>query len=126
MSRWRWIKLGLDVRTDRKLACLSAEEFRVFINLLCYSAEREPRGVIEYDRASLVAVEVSDGDEALLVETVTRLLKLAILSEEGTFLYFTNWADRQYDKPSDHPEAVRERVARFRERQAAKKDGVTP
>lgn len=115
--RFRWIKLHLDTRTDRKLAQLSAEQFRVFVNLLLYSAEREPHGVIDYSERSLVAVEVSDGDEGLLSETVSQLIRLSVLDEEGEFLTFTHWGDRQHRKPSDMPEAVRLRVARHRKGQ---------
>lgn len=113
--RLRWLKLHLDARTDAKLALLSAEQFRVWFRLLCYSAEREPRGIIDNESPHLVAVECAGGDQALLDETVSLLLRLGILEAEGFYLAFAKWAERQYEKPSDYPEHVRERVERHRQ-----------
>ena len=48
MNRFPWFRMYTESRNDSKLATLTDGEFRVWHKLLCYSAENEPRGVIDF------------------------------------------------------------------------------
>lgn len=119
----RWFRMYYEARTDNKLKHLDDSEFRVWFNLLCFAAEQEERGVIPAQNRYKLAVEVASGNEELLERTLDKLCKLDIISNDGGTIAFIHFKDRQYDKPSDYPEEVRERVRRHRGR---KSSGETP
>lgn len=122
-----WLRLHHEARNDKKLQALSDKQFRVWFNLLCYSGEQKDRGVIVFDDPYLLAIEVSRGDVDLLLTTIAQLVKLRIITSEIDQVAFINFNKRQYDKPSDAPERVAERVAEHRKRQGnAPIDDVTP
>lgn len=113
-----WLKLFTDVRTDRKLQTLSAEQFQVFIFLLCFSAEEDPRGWIGYEDLELLSLEVAGGDVDLLTATLERLTKLYIVewNRAEQVITIINFDKRQSQgKPSDRPDRVTARVRRCRE-----------
>lgn len=116
MSNLPWFRLYHEARIDAKLRLLADEEHRVWFGLLCFASEQEERGCIptQGDRYAL-AVETAGGDLDILVRTIERLVKLRIIADEGDRLVFLHFQDRQYDKPSDHPERVAERVTRHRQ-----------
>jgi hypothetical protein len=126
-----WIKLFYEARSDIKLKKLTSDQFRVWFNLLLFAAEQEDRGLIVADDFYLLALEVSDENEDLLRETLALLLKLKMISwsdQEGVHIVeFLHFEERQYEKPSDKPESVRERVRRHREaKKASSQSDVTP
>lgn len=110
------MRLYHEARNDKKLATLTDKQFRVWFNLLCLAGEQKTRGIIRYDDPYLLAIEVSRGDVALLERTLELLAKLRIVNV-GDEIAFVNFDKRQYDKPSDTPERVTERVRKHRERQ---------
>lgn len=115
-----WMRMYHEARTDGKLAVLTDSEFRVWFNLLLYSSEQETRGTIDAGNRFRLAAEVARGDEALLDVTINKLIKLEILApcaDGDSLLRFIQFRKRQYSKSSDEPEAVRERVRKYRERQ---------
>ncbi len=114
MRRYPWFRLWHEARTDKKLGTLSDAEHRVWFNLLCYASEQNERGVIDNYDPELLALEVAGGDVTLCNATVTRLVALKVLRVDTGRIEFINWQERQYDKPSDQPERVRERVAKHR------------
>jgi sugar phosphate isomerase/epimerase len=120
----QWLRLYSEARVDRKLQSLTDAQFRVWFNLLCFANEQEDRGRFMYDDPDLLAVEVAGGDSDLLEFTIDRLEKLKILSRDAESMGFRNFEKRQYDKPSDHPDRVAERVRRHRE--TKKSQDVTP
>lgn len=115
----RWLKLHTEARNDAKLESLPDDEFRVWFRLLCLAGDQPERGAIEFRKERLLALEVARGDVALLQRTLASLVELDIIEvvEEG--VTFAHWNARQYDKPSDMPEASRERQQRSR---AARRD----
>ena len=123
-----WLRLWSEARNDRKLATLTDAEFRVWFNLLCMAGESRQRGTVLYDDLGLLALEVSGGDADLLSATLAKCARLRIVTDDGAAVVFVNWGKRQYDKPSDSPEATRERKQRQRDRarQGVNPDGVTP
>ena len=116
-----WFRMYHEARTDAKLRSLADDEFRVWFNLLCYAAEQgTDRGTIECIDGFLLSIEVAGGDEELLRRTLQKLERLRIIqwngdaNDPGDCLTFCHFNDRQYDKPSDHPDRVSERVKRHR------------
>lgn len=118
-ARTPWIKLWLEARTDRKLDRLSDAHYRVWSNLLLYSAEQDPRGSFADDGS--LAIEVAKGKQNLLDSAIGAMERLGLIVDDGAGLYiFPAFEDRQAQqvKPSDSKEAVRERVRRCRENKA--------
>src|SRR5215469_8664864 len=124
-----WFKMHTEARNDAKLRTLTDAEFRVWFNLLCMASEErhdKSRDVTPcHTRGSvtgvtgvtdeILALEVAHGDVELLSTTIQKLVKLRILEvEDDDCLTFCNFRKRQYDKPSDVPEATRERKAKSR------------
>jgi len=127
--RMPWFRMYHEARNDRKLDTLADDEFRVWHRLLCFASEQEERGVIAYDDLFLLAIEVARGDQELLSHVVTRLSALKIIRDDGHALVFLNFVKRNYDKPSDAPEATRERKRKSRmntEKTDDRADAVTP
>lgn len=127
-----WLKLYVDARNDRKLASLTDGQFRVWFNLLCMAGESKERGTVPRMETDLLALEVAGGDTDLLQGTIDKLVKLQILgchamshdlsvtgvTSETLCYYFISWDTRQYEKPSDRPEATAERKRNQRSKQA--------
>ena len=105
-----------EARNDAKLRSLTDCQFRVWFNLMCFANDQTTRGVIEGYDDELLAIEVANGDVSLLSETLERLEKLRIITIDEDKIEFVNWQKRQYDKPSDEPARVRERVKRHRQK----------
>mgnify|MGYP003327629546 FL=1 len=117
MAKMDWFRMYSEARNDKKLAFLSDSEFRVWFNLLCYCSEQSERGSIDFSDPELLAIEVCNGEIELLTITINKLKRLRMLVEESETISFVNWAERQYDKPSDAPASVRERVQKHRDSQ---------
>lgn len=119
MSKMPWFRMYSEARNDAKLRALPDDQFRVWFNLLCFASEQgDERGVLGGYDIDLLAIEVANGDTDLLEATLDRIVKLRIISIDGEAIRFLNFKKRQYDKPSDTPERVAERVRRHRERQS--------
>ncbi|MCA1596113.1 MAG: hypothetical protein LC772_06780 [Chloroflexi bacterium] len=113
----KWLRLHTEAGTDAKLESLTDAQHRVWFRLLCAAGEAETRrGAIPIRADRVMAVLYSRGDVDLLKSTLATLQDLEILKPEGEEWRFVNWERRQYDKPTDSPEAVNARVAALRER----------
>lgn len=141
-----YLRLHHEARTDAKLESLSDAQFRVWFKLLCYANEQPERGVVAVRSYRLLALEVARGNEGLLRDTLDALRGLLIvdesaLDEDGNPLddegnpiegglpsvRFINWEKRQYDHPSDAPDATRARKAESRARaRGSAHDGTQP
>ena len=121
-----WFKLHSDFRNDPKIKRLPITERYAFIVLLCLASESETRGTI---------TGLDDDDIAFELEMQSedwQTLK-AKFKAKG-FIDFTkdqvlirNWNKRQYDKPSDHPEATKQRKRLQREKiKFSNTEDVTP
>lgn len=136
MGKMPWLKLYTEIRTDPKMQALSDAEFRVWINLLCLAAESKVRGVICIDQGipypdeALARAMYTDPDT--LKGALAKFIKLRMVEiDDNGIIYLINFDARQYDKPSDRPEAVAERVRRHRakakaeaERRAVQEDAT--
>jgi len=120
MGTQPWIKLWLEARTDRKLDRLTDAQHRVWFNLLLYAAEQDDRGT--FTNGGMLAIEVSKGRQKALDATIATLLELHIIEDlgDGTYAFhaFEERQTRKIGKPSDDPEAVAERMRRYRARKA--------
>lgn len=119
MNSLPWLKLFVEARVDRKLAHLTLAERGVWVNLLCFASEQEheTRGTFDASDRYLLAMECAEGDEAILTSTLEKLQRskhlIAVEGKDG-WLAFRTYAERQARKPSDAPEATRERQRRSR------------
>lgn len=121
MSRLPWFRMYTESRNDSKLDALTDREFRIWHKLLCFAAEDEPRGVVDYIDPEFVAMELRVGTDELDA-AIARFIRLRLVERDDTFIYFPAFSERQYTKPSDHPDRVKERVKRHRDN---KKRGVS-
>ena len=118
-----WFKVYTESRVDRKLAHLTLAERGVWINLLCFASEQEQetRGTFDASDRDTLAMECADGDEIILSNTIEKLKRakhlIAVDGKEG-WLAFRTYETRQARRPSDQPEATRERKRRERERKS--------
>jgi len=111
----KWFRMYYEARNDKKLALLSDAQHRTWFWLLCFAAEQEGhRGVIQGYTDKLLAVEVCGGDVDLLNATLAILDEYRITERNAEGITFIAFRKRQYDKPSDEPEAIAERVIRHR------------
>lgn len=118
-----WLRLYTEARNDRKLATLDDAEFRVWFNLLCYAAEREPRGRVTVGNVtdvSVTSLEVSRNDPELFNRTVDKLIALAIVVVEDNLLTFLHFDERQ-----NLTSESTERVRRWREKRKPPPASVT-
>jgi len=113
MKRLPWFRIYTESRNDSKLDALSDREFRIWYKLLCLAAESKTRGVIDYIDPEYVAMELRITVDEL--DTIaSRLVRMRLILRSDDQIVFPSFNLRQYDKPSDEPQAVRERVRKSR------------
>lgn len=113
---YTWFRVYNDARTDNKLRTLTDAQHRVWFDLLCLASEQhEARGTVPCGNPRVLALEVAHGDVELLDATIAQLVDLDIVTRDDDGITFVHWNERQYDRPSDRPDRVRERVQRHRE-----------
>lgn len=108
-----WLRLYTDSRNDSKLDALNDREFRIWHKLLCFAAEQTPRGQIDYLDPEFVAMELRLGTDEL-ESAISRMIRLRLLVRSDTIVTFPAFAQRQYDHPSDTPEATKARQRKSR------------
>ncbi len=118
----KWFRLYTEARTDAKLRRLTRDQHWAWFQLLCYAAEQENRGVIQYRNDEVLAAEVTDGDVALLHETLKRLETLTIVTWNVTsrFITFSNFEKRQFGGVTRNGKSSTDRVRKWREEQRLK------
>ena len=126
MSKMTWFKFHSEFRNDPKIKRLPVAERYAFIVLLCLASEAETRGAItgfdDDDIAFELEMQVEDW------KTLKAKFKVkGFIDFSQDEILIRNWDKRQYDKPSDHPEATKQRKRLQRERdKLAKAQDVTP
>lgn len=120
MAKMPWLKLHTEIRTDPKMQALTDTQFRIWINLLCLSAEGKVRGSVcidedlGYPEEALAKVLFVDQETLSAALSVFQKLRMIDVDENGVII-LRNFVKRQYDNPSDHPQEVAERVRRHRQ-----------
>jgi len=126
MSKMTWFKLHSDFRNDPKIKRLPIAERYAFIILLCLANESETRGTItgldDDDIAFELEMQVEDW------KTLRSKFKVkGFIDFTQEQILIRNWDKRQYDKPSDHPDATKERKRLQRQKEKLlKQQAVTP
>lgn len=111
-----WFKLDHDLPNDIKLRRFSINEKWAWVVLLCIASKSSPRGIINADDEDISDFcEFSTTQDWLYFRDKLITKGMAEIREDGN-LHILHWEDRQYAKPSDRPDAVRERVRRSREK----------
>lgn len=124
MAHYPWFRLYHEARTDPKLATLTDAQFRQWFNLLCLASEQPTRGLIQFRSFRMLALQVTRCTEQEIADTLTILADLEMVEFSDYEVSFINWEKRQFDKPSDTPEATRARQRLKRERD--KNNGHAP
>lgn len=119
MAKMPWLKLYTEIRTDPKMQALSDLEFRTWMNILCLAAESKVRGTICIEKG--LAYPIQGLARALFISTeeltscLNKFQKLRMIDvDQDETIAVTHFDDRQYEKPSDKPEAVAKRVNKHR------------
>ena len=111
-----WFRVHHKFFTSPKLRSFTlADRYRVMC-LFWLASESNVRGEIDLDIEDISATLEMKDDEYQTFEQ--RLERKGIVMREGAILKLCNWAEYQYDKPSDSPESVAERKRKQRERQS--------
>lgn len=125
MSKMTWFKFHSEFRNDPKIKRLPITERYAFIILLCLASEAETRGIITGLDDEDIAFELEMQPEDWKTLKAKFKTKGFIDFTQGE-IFVKNWDKRQYDKPSDHPEATKQRKRLQREREKlAKEQEVT-
>jgi hypothetical protein len=121
----RWFAIHHELATNPKWLDLSMDERGAWISLLTIAAAAEERGTLR-DRATAAALLQREMRQASrpAAHLVDTLIELGLIDEDedgGTISFhdFDEWQLR-IKKPSDWPEAIRERVERHRRKKKEK------
>ena len=118
-----WFKLHHELPGDYKLSKFSPQQKWAWIVLLCLASSAKERGVIPTTDEEGIA-EHCDFDSLQDFQFfVDKLRQKGMVEPVDGGIKITNWMDRQYEKPSDTPDAVRARVQKHRSQKA---EGETP
>ncbi len=125
MAKLPWFKLYIEIMDDPKLSGFTGDQFRVLIYLMCLARESDEPGLIKMTLTE-IAWRVRRPIEE--VESTIKLCQqgskpIIQLVDDGMVL--VKFLDRQYDKPSDAPQATRERKQKQRDKDKSHAD-VTP
>lgn len=117
-----WIRLYTEMLNDPKLKRLTAAEKWIWVGLLLMGGASCERGTllicegVPYTTQDLMSQLDLDINETDILEPALnkfQQLRMIETDPDGT-IYILNFDKRQYDKPSNRPEAVNERVKRHR------------
>lgn len=120
MSGYTWFKLHHDIIQDIKIRRFSAQEKWAWVVLMVLASKNSDRGFISADDEDIADIcEFNSVQDWLFFRDKLIQKGLVELSIGG--LQILNWENQQSGKPSDRPEATRER----KRRQRAKNDKTT-
>jgi hypothetical protein len=114
---YTWFKLHHEIPDDIKLRRFTPQEKWAWIVLLCLASKGTTRGIIDADNEDISEYcEFNTTQDWLYYRD--KLIKKGMLelNADGN-LHILHWEDRQYEKPSDRPEATRDRKRKQRERE---------
>lgn len=111
-----WFKLHHDIINDIKMRRFSIQEKWAWVVILCLASQSSDRGSIIADDEDIAdACGYSNVQDWLYFKDKLRTKGMVEPCEGG--LTITNWEQRQYENPSDAPNATRERKRQQRDRQ---------
>jgi hypothetical protein len=112
-----WFKLDHNIIGDVKLRKFSPKEKWAWITLLCLSSQSDDRGVITADLEDIA--DLCDYEKQDFQYLLDKFKTKGMVSYSTTGITILNWDKRQHTKPSDRPEATKERKRRQRVNQKA-------
>jgi hypothetical protein len=110
-----WFKFHHDALNDPKVQRLPGDLFKAWVNLLCLASQQPARGSLPPVEDCAFALRL---DVLAMADLANQLANAGLLEQEPGGYSIHNWNGRQYDKPSDAPERVSERVRKHRERKS--------
>ncbi len=122
----QWFKLHHELLRDKKLRLMATELGMppalvrgLWVDLLCFAQELDQDGYLRLDHEipltwELVCEELGADEDAAMRFLIAAAKYNLVTTHDGT-LFITSWEERQA-KPSDSPEAWRERKAKQREK----------
>lgn len=122
---YTWFKLHHELPDDIKIRRFTPQEKWAWVVLLCLASKSTERGVITADDEDIAEYcEFNTTQDWLYFRD--KLISKGMLEHDASGnLHVLHWDDRQYEKPSDRPEATRERKRRQREKEKALKNAST-
>jgi hypothetical protein len=118
---YTWFKLHHEMPDDIKLRKFTPEEKWAWVALLCLASKSPERGVVAAESEDIADYcEFKTNQDWLYYRDKLIIKGMIEINADGN-IEIVHWIDRQHEKPSDRPEAVKERVARHR---AKKKNAV--
>lgn len=113
MPTMQWFRLYSEFFHDPKMRSFSKSQQRDVLALMALASESKTRGTVLFEDEDIAGwLEVTVEELQILVEKLLR--KHIIERNNDGFIVFSNWMNRQYDKPSDYPENVNERKKKHR------------
>lgn len=121
-----WLKMWVDWLDDLKMLDLSLAEQGVWWRLCTLAQKCATDGALVKDNGAALSLnEIASTlriktkpDRKVLDSMIRKMTNQGSLHWNSNSLVITHFAERQAKTPSEAPEAVRERVRRYRERQA--------
>lgn len=114
-----WFKLHHDLPDDIKLRKFTPQEKWAWVTLLCLASKAKVRGVIDADGEDIAEYcEFNTTQDWLYYRDKLIAKGMLEITPDGS-LHVLHWESRQYDRPSEHPTAVRDRVRRHRAKKKA-------
>lgn len=113
----KWFKLHSEIKDDPKMLELDDHQRWLWICLLAIASEsKQKRGVIYDVRARGLAASLRTSEAALIdALQIWGELGMVIFDEKERTIVICHWDERQYENPSDSPEATRERKRKSRQ-----------
>ena len=121
MAEKPWFKLWSKARGNAALLKLTPDEHFIWFQLICTANESRPRGHVDLSNIPELALDChvldaeGEPDAERLVLAIAGICRRFLAKRDGDDLAFPKWDELQYDKPSDKPGAVAERVRKHRE-----------
>lgn len=126
-----WFKLHHELPDDIKLRRFTPQEKWAWVALLCLASKGSDRGKIAADNDDIGEYCEFNCTQDWLYFRDKLIAKGMLEIDPDGKLSVLHWEERQYDRPSAKPEAVKARVAKHRAKKKAEKEtesnaGVTP
>ncbi len=117
-----WVKLWTEMLDDPKMGRLTDRQHRLCTNLFCLA------GIIDDDGRLLSTEDIAyrvRRDNSTVAEDMAALAAVNIVEQVDGAWYLVHFGARNEKPPSAQPEAIRDRVNRYREKQRECNDDVT-
>lgn len=115
-----WFKLHHELPDDIKLRRFTPQEKWAWVALLCLASRNSDRGKINADNDDIAEYCEFNCTQDWLYFRDKLIAKGMLEIDSDGNLAVLHWEDRQYEKPSARPEAVKARVAKHRAGKKAK------